>query len=276
MEREYRTTRESWQEVILLSISLCSYSERSQTYPPQPPHLLYLCFLCNLTPLSSPGSAIGHTAGFPTETHEADLRRPPLTWLDSWSVSQLHPRGASTSFFHEVPVAPEVMGWFADSWHKASLFYYNQQCFSLMLSLQVNRLAPWSSSPWEYSHCLHILGQNKQGIKVYTLGRHLAMPRHDHACHVPQKERSTCQPCDQTDSWKYSREVYHRVHEGVKKMTHARTQIFLFFSSKTCYAIAAHLPVVSCVLAVQEVWPKHQQEDRSSTGNRQKWYWWYW
>lgn len=95
-------------------------------------------------------------------------------WIFGPSVSfiyELHP----LVLLHVVPVAPRVKRWFADSWHEPSLFHCNQLNFSLMLSLQVNRLAPWSGSPWRYSHCLHIQC-SETSLKHSTWGTHSLAP----------------------------------------------------------------------------------------------------
>ena len=107
MEREYRSSRESWQEALRLSLSLHSYSERPQTSL----HLPFPCLsLCNSTPLSSPVSTIGHTAGLPMETHGADSHQNPdtLTW------SLICQSSSCTCCIHAVPVAPEIKRWSAD------------------------------------------------------------------------------------------------------------------------------------------------------------------
>lgn len=57
--------------------SACAAIQRPQ--PPAHPTLLLSSCLCNSTPMSSPGSAVGHTAGLPVETHGADSYRPLLT-----------------------------------------------------------------------------------------------------------------------------------------------------------------------------------------------------
>lgn len=139
--------------------------------------------LCNSTPLSSPVSAIGHTAGLPVETHGAESHYPPTNWLDGWSVSQPHTLGAPTSCIHVVPEAPEFKRWFADI---RPLCFTAINSTSHSLSLHFNRLAPRSGSLWEYSHCFTILGEKEGGwMKVYNLRWHLAMlTRHDHACHL--------------------------------------------------------------------------------------------
>lgn len=65
MEREYRSSRESWQEV-LLSIILCSYSERPQT----PLHLFYSASV------------------FVTQRHCHLLGQPQVTPLNAWWKAQ--------------------------------------------------------------------------------------------------------------------------------------------------------------------------------------------
>ena len=85
------------------------FRETSDPPPPTPPPPP--CFsLCNSTPLSSPGSATGHTA-----QHMALTCTDPLKpdWIDDPSVIFTHTSAATRSLH----VAVEVKRWLADSWH---------------------------------------------------------------------------------------------------------------------------------------------------------------
>lgn len=91
IEREYRSSRESWQPAPLLSItSVQLFRENSDPPPP------LSCFsLCNSMPLSSPGSVIGHTAGLLVETHGANPhqlshRQNAPHWMSDLTVSLIY------------------------------------------------------------------------------------------------------------------------------------------------------------------------------------------
>lgn len=187
MEREYRSSGDSWQEALRLSIKTVQLFRETSEFPPPPPPGFSLC---NSTPLSSPVSAIGHTAGLLVETHGTDSNHhhPTPHELTSWFICQSASCcGAHTSCIPQVPVAQGFKRCFADI---SPLCFPAINTTFLSLSLQPNRLAPWSSSSWQHSRCLHTLGNKKVEWNCRTWGWCLLfmLTRHDHACHLSDQE----------------------------------------------------------------------------------------